>query len=134
MVLESNNHSVFKLHYHLIMVIKYRREVIDDLVSARLKEIFVYIAPKYNIRVEEWNHGKDHIHVLFTAQPNSELSKFINAYKSASSRLIKKEFPSIRNSLWEEMFWSKSFCLLTTGSVTVDIIKQYIQSQGQKHE
>ena len=43
MVLESNNHSVFKLHYHLIMVIKYRREVIDDLVSARLKEIFVYI-------------------------------------------------------------------------------------------
>ena len=134
MVLESNNHSVFKLHYHLIMVIKYRREVIDDLVSARLKEIFVYIAPKENIRVEEWNHGKDHIHVLFTAQPNSELSKFINAYKSASSRLIKKEFPSIRNSLWEEMFWSKSFCLLTTGGVTVDIIKQYIQSQGQKHE
>ena len=134
MVLESNNHSVFKLHYHLIMVIKYRREVIDDLVSARLKEIFVYIAPKYNIRVEEWNHGKDHIHVLFTAQPNSELSQFINAYKSASSRLIKKEFPSIRNSLWEEMFWSKSFCLLTTGGVTVDIIKQYIQSQGQKHE
>ena len=134
MVLESNNHSVFNLHYHLIMVIKYRREVIDDLVSARLKEIFVYIAPKYNIRVEEWNHGKDHIHVLFTAQPNSELSKFINAYKSASSRLIKKEFPSIRNSLWEEMFWSKSFCLLTTGGVTVDIIKQYIQSQGQKHE
>ena len=134
MVLESNNHSVFKLHYHLIMVIKYRREVIDDLVSARLKEIFVYLAPKYNIRVEEWNHGKDHIHVLFTAQPNSELSKFINAYKSASSRLIKKEFPSIRNSLWEEMFWSKSFCLLTTGGVTVDIIKQYIQSQGQKHE
>jgi putative transposase len=32
------------------------------------------------------------------------------------------------------MFWSKSFCLLTTGGVTVDIIKQYIQSQGQKHE
>lgn len=134
MALESNNHSVFKLHYHLIMVIKYRREVIDDPISARLKEIFEYIAPKYNIRVEEWNHDKDHIHVLFTAQPNSELSKFINAYKSASSRLIKKEFPAIRKSLWEEMFWSKSFCLLTTGGVTVDIIKQYIQSQGQKDE
>ena len=110
MVLESNNHSVFKLHYHLIMVIKYRREVIDDLVSARLKEIFVYIAPKYNIRVEEWNHGKDHIHVLFTAQPNSELSKFINAYKSASSRLIKKEFPSIRNSGRKCSGQSRSAC------------------------
>ena len=134
MVLDSNNHSVFKLHYHLIMVIKYRRKVIDDTISSRLKEIFEYIAPNYNIHLEEWNHDKDHIHVLFTAEPNSELSKFINAYKSASSRLIKKEFPSIRKSLWEEMFWSKSFCLLTTGGVTVDIIKRYIQSQGQKHE
>ena len=134
MVLDSNNHSVFKLHYHLIMVVKYRRKVIDDTISSRLKEIFEYIAPNYNIHLEEWNHDKDHIHVLFTAEPNSELSKFINAYKSASSRLIKKEFPSIRKSLWEEMFWSKSFCLLTTGGVTVDIIKRYIQSQGQKHE
>ena len=62
----------------------------------------------------------------------TEISKFINAYKSASSRLIKKEFPQIRKSLWKEMFWSQSFCLLTTGGATVDIIKQYIQSQGKK--
>ena len=40
--------------------------------------------------LEEWNHDKDHVHVLFRGQPNSEISKFINAYKSASSRLIKK--------------------------------------------
>ena len=31
---------------------------------------------------------------LFRAEL-SELSKFINAYKSASSRLLKQEFPSI---------------------------------------
>lgn len=30
------------------------------------------------------------------------------------------------------MFWSQSFCLLTTGGVTVDIIKKYIESQGKK--
>ena len=46
--------------------------------------------------------------------------------------LSKKEYPQIRKSLWKEMFWSQSFCLLTTGGVTVDIIKQYIQSQGKK--
>ena len=78
----------------------------------------------------EWNHDKDHVHILFKAEPNSELSKFINAYKSASSRLIKKEFPCIREQLWKEYFWSRSFCLLTTGGVTIEIIKQYIPSQG----
>ena len=63
------------------------------------KEIFAYIAPNYNITLEEWNHDKDHVHILFKAHPNTEISKFINAYKSASSRLLKKEFPQIKQKL-----------------------------------
>ena len=132
MQLDTNNHSVFMLHYHLIMCEKYRNKVIDDTISNRLKEIFVKIAPACNIALEEWNHDIGHVHILFRGQPNTEISKFINAYKSAGSRIIKKEFPKIRKSLWKEMFWSHSYCLLTTGGVAVDIIKQYIQSQGKK--
>lgn len=134
MDLDTNNHSVFLLHYHLIMCVKYRNKVINDDISNRLKQIFGFIAPKYNIVLEEWNHDIDHVHVLFRGKPNTEISKFINAYKSASSRLIKKEYPEIRNSLWKEMFWSQSYCLISTGGVTVEIIKQYIQSQGRKSD
>lgn len=132
--LDTNNHSVFMLHYHLVMCTKYRRKVIDDDISNRLKEIFLRIADSYNIVLEEWNHDIDHVHILFRGAPNTELSKFINAYKSASSRLVKKENPEIKKSLWKEMFWSQSFCLISTGGVSVDIIKQYIQTQGQKGE
>lgn len=128
--LDNNNHSVFAMYYHLVLVIKYRRNVIDDEVSNRLKEIFENIQLSYNITLQEWNHDKDHVHVLFKAEPNSELSKFINAYKSASSRLIKKEYPKIRNKLWKEFFWSRSFCLITTGGVTIDVIRRYIENQG----
>ncbi|KAA8661784.1 IS200/IS605 family transposase, partial [Clostridium sp. HV4-5-A1G] len=64
--------------------------------------------------------------------PNTNISKFINAYKSASSRLIKKEFPSIKKQLWKEYFWSKSYCLITTGGVPIDIVKEYIENQGMK--
>lgn len=131
--LDNNNHSVFLLRYHLVLVIKYRRKVIDNPISQRLKEIFEYIAKGYNIYLKEWNHDIDHIHCLFRTHPNSELSKFINAYKSASSRLIKKEYPQIRTKLWKKFFWSWSFCLLTTGGAPVEIVKQYIQSQGS-HE
>lgn len=133
MKFDTNNHSVFLLQYHLIMCIKYRNRVVNNTISERLKEIFEYISPKYNIILEEWNHDADHVHVLFRGQPNTEISKFINAYKSASSRLIKKEFPQIRKLLWKEMFWSQSYCLLSTGGATADIIRQYIQSQGAKN-
>ena len=131
MDLDNNNHSVFLMYYHLVLVVKYRRKVIDDDISFRLKEIFEYISPRYNTSLQEWNHDKDLIHILFRAQPNSELSKFINAYKSASSRLIKKEYPQIRKYLWKEYFWSRSFCLLTTGGVPIEVIKRYIESQGE---
>ena len=131
MDLDNNAHSVFLLHYHLVLVVKYRRQVFDDAISGRAKEIFAYFAPNYNITLEEWNHDKDHVHVLFRGQPNSEISKFINAYKSASSRLIKKEYPEIKKHLWKDMFWSQSYCLISTGGVTVDIIKEYIQTQGR---
>lgn len=128
--LDGNNHSVFLMYYHLILVTKYRRKVIDDAISKRAKDIFKYIMPKYNISLGEWNHELDHIHILFKAQPKTELSKFINAYKSASSRLLKKEFPEIKESLWKEAFWSRSFCLLTTGGAPIDIVRRYIESQG----
>ena len=131
-VFYNNNHSVFSIHYHLVLVVKYRRKVITDPISERLREIFEYIGVSYKITVESWNRDQDHVHVMFRAEPKSELSKFLNAYKSASSRLIKKEFPEIRKFLWKEMFWSQSFCLITTGGVTMDIIRHYIETQGEK--
>ena len=158
--LDSNAHSVFLLYYHLILVIKYRKKVLNDPisnrareifehiapnyhitleewnhdqdpVSERAREIFEYIAPKYHVTLEEWNHDRDHVHIIFRAHPKSALSKFINAYKSASSRLIKKEYPEIRQKLWKEMFWSQSFCLLSAGGAPIEVIRQYIETQGE---
>ena len=131
MELRGNNHSVFSIHFHLILVVKYRRKVINDEISERLKGIFGYIQDNYNIVLEEWNHEIDHVHVLFRSEPNSNISIFINAYKSASSRLIKKEYPSIRSRLYKEAFWSQSFCLISTGEANIETIKKYIESQGE---
>ena len=132
MELDNNNHSVFSMYYHLILVVKYRRKVFDDSISDYAKSVFEKIAPSYNISLLEWNHDVDHVHIMFKAQPNSELSKFINAYKSASSRLIKKDYPEIREKLWEEYFWSQSFCLLTTGVAPIEVIRKYIETQGER--
>lgn len=134
MNLDTNAHSVFSLHYHLILVTKYRKPVFNDEISERARTLFEAIAPNYKIEVLEWNHDQDHVHILFKAQPKTELSKFINAYKSASSRVLKKEFPSIRKQLWQDMFWSRSFCLLSSGGAPIEVIQQYIKEQGSKDD
>ena len=132
MMLDSNNHSVFKLYYRLIIVVKYRRNVIDDEICSYARKRFEMIGKNYNITLEKYNHDKDHVHILFRAHPNTELSKFINAYKSSTSRMIKKEYPRVKEKLWKSMFWTKSYCLLTSGGATIEIIRKYIETQGNK--
>ena len=63
--IDHNAHSVYLMYYHLIMVVKYRRKVINDPISERAKEIWEHIAPRYGIALEEWNHDIDHVHVIF---------------------------------------------------------------------
>ncbi|MBK5503175.1 MULTISPECIES: IS200/IS605 family transposase [unclassified Bacillus (in: firmicutes)] len=132
MKLDSNNHSVFLLYFHLVLVVKYRRNVFDDDMSDYAKDMFIRLSENYNITLVEWNHDVDHVHILFKAHPNTEMTKFINAYKSASSRLIKRDFPQVKKKLSKEMFWSRSFCLLTTGGSPIDVVKKYIENQGEK--
>ncbi|EEK53221.1 IS200/IS605 family transposase [Bacillus pacificus] len=132
MKLDSNNHSVFLLYYHLVLVVKYRRNVFDDDMSDYAKDMFVRLSENCNITLVEWNHDVDYIHVLFKAHPNTEMTKFINAYKSASSRLIKRDFPQVKKKFWKEMFWSRSFCLLTSGGSPIDVVKTYMENQSEK--
>jgi putative transposase len=114
------------------MTTKYRKKVIDDSVCEFLRNKFIDICEGYMITLEEFNHDQDHVHILFRAHPNTDLSKFINAYKSATSRIVKKKYPLIKEKLWKEMFWTRSYCLLTSGGVTTEKVREYIEKQGSK--
>ena len=132
MELDRNQHSVYLLNYHLVMVIKYRRKVINDEISDYLKRQFIRVGKFYGVTLQEWNHDVDHVHVLFKATPHTEIAKFLNAYKSSSSRMVKKKFPEIKQYLWKSAFWTQSYCLISTGGAPLEVIKEYIKNQGRK--
>ena len=130
--LDKNQHSVYTLTYHLVLVTKYRRKVINQQIYSKLEEIFERIGRTYNIELQESNYGLDHIHFLFKAKPGTALLKFINSYKSASSRLIKKEYPEIKKKLWKEAFWKIGYFISTTGGANIDTIRKYIERQQKR--
>ena len=70
MELDKNQHSVYSINYHLVMVIKYRRKVISDEISGYLRATFERIGTTYGVELVEWNHDKDHVHVLLNVLPN----------------------------------------------------------------
>ncbi|WP_231121366.1 IS200/IS605 family transposase [Limosilactobacillus reuteri] len=59
------------VNYHLVMVVKYRRKVINDEISEYLKHRFVVVGQAYGINLQEWNYDQDHVHVLFRATPHT---------------------------------------------------------------
>ena len=128
----KTQHSVYSITLHLVLVVKYRRNVIDDTISNRIKEIFELIGDSHEVKILEWNHDIDHIHTILSISPLTNLNKYINAAKAASSRLIKKEFPSIKLKLWKEAFWTRGFYVSSTGSTQIEVIKNYILNQGEK--
>ena len=128
----KTQHSVYSITLHLVLVVKYRRNVIDDTISNRIKELFEKIGLSYDVEIIEWNHDKNHVHTILSISPSTNLNKYVNAAKAASSRLIKKEFPNIKTKLWKEYFWTRGFYVNSTGSTQIDVVKNYILNQGEK--
>jgi putative transposase len=128
----KNRHSIYKLQYHLVVVTKYRHKAINKEISNRLKEIANELFGKWKCEILEIECEADHLHILFESMPQIQPSKLVNNFKTVSSRLIRKEFKDhIGKYYWKPFFWSPSYCLLTTGGATVDIIKGYIQNQDK---
>lgn len=132
--LDKTSNAIFSLVYHLIVVVKYRKKVFttNELVSD-VKTIFEKIAADFDVEIIEQECGVDHVHVLFRAKPTLDMTKFINILKGHSSRAIRKKHKKfIKNKLWGDAFWSPSYFLATTGNVTIDILKDYVESQRRE--
>ena len=127
----KTQHSVYNITLHLVLVVKYRRDVINGMISNRIRDIFEYIGLSHDVELIEWNHDKDHIHTILSISPSTNLNKYVNATKSASSRLIKKEFPEVTSKLFQDIFWTKGFYVNSTGSIEPDTVEDYILEQGE---
>ena len=127
----KNRHSCYKLTYHLVVVTKYRNKVINKELGDRLNEIVLDIMrSNFKSEVLEFNYESDHIHILFEAPPQIQISKIVNSLKTVTSRRLRKEFEEhILKFYWKPYFWSDSYLILTTGGATLEVIKKYIESQ-----
>jgi putative transposase len=129
--LDKTGNATFSLMYHFIAVVKYRKQIfINDEIISDLKTIIKQKADNFDVEIIEQECGIDHIHILFRTKPTLEMTKFINAIKGHSSRELRKKYKEfLSDKLWGDSFWSPSYFLATTGNVTIDILKQYVENQ-----
>lgn len=125
-------HRVYSLIYHLIFVVKYRQNVfIEDIgIIGSIKEKIIELSENYEVEILEIECGIDHIHLLISTKPTLDITKYINIIKGHSSRYIRDKYSEfLRDKLWGDHFWSSSYFIATTGNVSIDILKQYVEEQ-----
>lgn len=132
------NHSMHMLTYHIIFVVKYRKPVISDEIGNHMKEYVKYLLELNKCRLISAETDKDHIHLLISAPPSIEPAKLIRTLKTALSKNAHKLYnDEISKYLHGENcpLWSPSYFIATTGSVSMDTVRQYIESQrAEEHK
>ena len=51
--------------------------------------------------------------------------------KGKSSYRLQRDFPELRKKYWGQHLWSRGYFCSTTGAVTEEMIKAYIENQGE---
>lgn len=124
-------HCVYALHYHLVLVTKYRRRCITKPVLEKLREISAQRCTDWGGKLVEFNGEADHVHLLISMPPNLDLSRFVNNLKTTSSRLLRRDFADQLNYVYrgKPVFWSRSYCIISCGGAPLSVIKQYVEQQ-----
>jgi putative transposase len=134
MKFRSHNSCVYSLQYHLVLTTKYRKKVLNSELSEALFMKVRELLGKWDCIVIEINGEEDHIHILFEAHPTLQLSTLVNNLKTVTSRFLRKEYSEhLKKAYWGyDGLWNRSYCILSTGGATIEIIKKYIENQGKE--
>lgn len=129
MELRHGRHCVFALHVHLVFVTKYRRKVLTADSLEWLKVHCTKVCAMQGALLEACDGEDDHLHLLVNYPPALSVSVLVNSLKGSSSRLLRIEFPSIAKRYWKGVLWTPSYFAASTGGVTLETIKKYVEEQ-----
>ena len=127
-------HAVYLVNYHIIFVTKYRRPCIDEELGEYIKKDLTRIIRRNKGSVSAIECEKDHVHLLAELPLDQAVAKLIGVLKGTTSRNVRKNYPEkLAGYLWGDSFWSDSYFITTTGGATLDVVKQYVNSQHTHH-
>ena len=124
--------NVYSLNYHLVWTTKYRKPIFDSNdKKQKLKDIILNEANNNSIIIKEMEVAEDYVHLLISIPPKLSISSVVKILKGRSGFLYLKAYSDTKKDLYKGHLWSGSYFVSSTGGVTSDIIKKYIENQNK---
>ena len=128
----KTSHSVYDLKYHLVWITKYRKPVLRGEKGQRIRDLIRQTCVQLDVQIMSGAVQPDHVHLLVSVPPNVSVSELMQRIKGRSSRKIMEEYNEMRRQFWGRHFWARGYFAASSGNVTDEMIKQYIEQQGDK--
>ena len=126
-------HSVYLLTYHMIFVTKWRKPVITDEIGDFMVATARRLCDGYGGELLAGETDRDHIHLLVSLSPSVILTDIVRSLKTQLSKEVhaRPEYDrTVKKYLYGDApLWAPSYFVATTGSVSMDTVKQYIEGQ-----
>jgi putative transposase len=134
--LRHASHCVYKIRYHMMFCVKYRKRILADQDGIEfLKSLCYEIGRRYWFEFDAIGIDGYHMHIFVGSGPKYAPSRFMQIIKSTTARELFKAFPEIKKGLWDGEFWSDGGYIGTVGEgITAEIIRDYIEKQGWTEE
>ncbi|MEP7705501.1 IS200/IS605 family transposase [Paraglaciecola sp. 25GB23A] len=128
---QTKSHCKYLIALHLILVVKYRKQLLQGIVGDFVKQKITEISARSEFNVEEIEVDKDHIHILLTISPSICVASYVRRIKQSTTQSIWGRFKWLKKQFWfEKTFWSDGYFVCSVGNASTDTIRKYIQEQG----
>ena len=122
-------HTKTDLKVHVVFIPKYRKPVLTGDVAVRVRDLLRRIASEHELEIISGKVARDHVHVFLSHRPTQPVSQIVQRLKGISSRVLLQEFPRLRKQFWGRHFWARGYLAVSSGTITDDMIQQYIDEQ-----
>ena len=131
---KKTSHTIYDCTYHIVWVTKYRYKVLIGDIGRRAKDLVQEICQDNGVEILRGKVASNHIHIYVSIPPYQSISEVVQYLKGKTSRKIQQEFPELRKRYWGKHLWAVGYFVRTTGNVTDQMIKDYIDRHESRDD
>jgi putative transposase len=130
--LRHGPHSAFSIHLHPVWVTEYRKPALAGAVGVRVRDLIREICGTLDVLIIRGHVSEDHVHLLVSIPPQVAVSRLVQRLKGKTAYKLLAEFAHLREQFWGRHLWARGYFCRSSGQVTDEVVKEYIENQGRE--
>ncbi len=128
------SHTTTRLTVDLVWATKYRYKVLKGDIQKRIRDLIRQDCNTLEVEILKGVVSKDHIHLHIEYPAKLSVSQILKQLKGRSSRMIQKEFPSLKKRYWGQRLWATGYGAWSTGNITDEMVQEYLEHHRKESD